>query len=101
MSAKSRFVWHDLNTKDAEGAKRFYGELFGWTFGGSENGPYLHINAGTEMIGGIRQMDANEHMPTSWIGYVGVDDVAASVAAVTKNGGKVYVPSMTLPNVGT
>jgi predicted enzyme related to lactoylglutathione lyase len=101
MSAKSRFVWHDLNTKDAEGAKRFYGELFQWTFDKSDNGPYVHIKAGSEMIGGIRQMDASEPQPTNWLGYVGVDDVAATVAAVTKHGGRVLMPTQAMPNVGT
>jgi hypothetical protein len=27
-----RFVWHDRNTKDLEGAKRFYGEVFNWSY---------------------------------------------------------------------
>jgi predicted enzyme related to lactoylglutathione lyase len=101
MNAKSRFVWHDLNTKDAAGAKRFYGELFNWKFEGKDEDPYVHIKAGAEMIGGIRQMDAKEHTPTSWLGYVGVDDVAATVATMTKNGGKVLMPTETMPNVGT
>ena len=25
---KHRFVWHDLNTKDLDGAKRFHGEVW-------------------------------------------------------------------------
>src|SRR5215470_9738123 len=69
-----RFVWHDLNTKDLDGAKRFYGEVFHWKFDGSANGPYVHITAGDQMIGGMRQMDANEPTPPSWLGYVGTDD---------------------------
>jgi uncharacterized protein len=101
MSATSRFVWHDLNTKDAEGAKRFYGELFNWKFDKSDNGPYLHIRAGEHMIGGIRQMEPHEHTPTSWLGYVGVDDVAATVERITKHGGQVFMPTQTMPNVGT
>ena len=32
MGGKARFVWHDLMAADVGGAKRFYGELFGWTF---------------------------------------------------------------------
>ena len=65
---KHRFVWHDLSTKDLEGSKRFYGEIFNWTFDASANGPYTHIKAGDEMIGGIRQMGADEPQPTSWLG---------------------------------
>ena len=98
---KHRFVWHDLNTKDIEGSKRFYGEVFSWRFDASDNGPYHHIQAGDQMIGGMRQMGADEHQPTSWLGYVVVDDVAATVAKITAASGKVYVPPQTLPNVGT
>ena len=101
MSAKSRFVWHDLNTTDVEAAQRFYGELFNWKFEKGDNGPYLHIKAGEHMIGGIRGMGPDEHAPPNWIGYVAVDDVAATVAAVQKQGGKVYMPTTTMANVGT
>jgi len=98
---KHRFVWHDLNTKHLEGAKTFYGEAFNWKFDASANGPYAHIKAGDEMIGGIRQMDANEPQPPSWLGYVAVDDVAATVASIGRAGGKVYMPTKTMENVGT
>jgi len=98
---KHRFVWHDLNTKDVEGSKKFYGEVFNWKLGASDNGPYLHITAGDEMIGGIRQMGADEPQPTSWLGYVVVDDVAATVSSVTSAGGKVYMPTTKMENVGT
>ena len=101
MTTKSRFVWHDLNTRDPEGAKRFYGELFNWTFDKSANGPYLHIQAGSEMIGGIRKMEENEHGPTHWLGYVGVEDVAKTVDTIKQSGGKVYMPTTDMPNVGT
>ena len=98
---KHRFVWHDLSTKDAQGSKSFYGEVFGWTFEGSANEPYAHIKAGDEMIGGIRAMSPGEPQPPSWLGYVVVDDVAATVASVTGAGGKVHVPATTMENVGT
>ena len=98
---KHRFVWHDLNTKDIEGSKKFYGEIFNWKFESSDNGPYLHIKAGDQMIGGVRQMDAKEPMPTNWLGYVVVDDVAATVSNITGAGGKVFVPTTKIENVGT
>jgi predicted enzyme related to lactoylglutathione lyase len=98
---KHRFVWHDLNTKDAEGAKRFYGELFNWKFEKGDKGPYLHIKAGNEMIGGVRQMEPNEKGPNAWLGYVACDDVAATVSSIGKHGGKVMMPTMTMDQVGT
>ncbi|MEO7092393.1 MAG: VOC family protein, partial [Polyangiales bacterium] len=66
---KHRVVWHDLNTKDLAASKGFYGEVFNWKFGGSDSGPYVHITAGDKMIGGMRQMSAEEQQPSSWLGY--------------------------------
>jgi predicted enzyme related to lactoylglutathione lyase len=97
---KHRFVWHDLNTKDVDGSKKFYGEVFNWKLDANDDG-YIHINAGDEMIGGMRQMGANEPQPTNWLGYVVVDDVAATVSTITNAGGKVYMPTTKMENVGT
>jgi predicted enzyme related to lactoylglutathione lyase len=98
---KHRFVWHDLNTNDVEGAKQFYGQIFGWTFESSGGSPYVHIKAGDEMIGGMRQMDVQEKSPPNWLGYIGVEDVAAAVEKITSVNGKVYMPPVTMENVGT
>jgi uncharacterized protein len=95
-----RFVWHDLNTKDLDGAKRFYSEVFNWKFEKSD-GEYAHIQAGDQMIGGMRKMSANEQQPPSWLGYVQVDDVAATVAAIEKQHGRVYVKTTVMDKVGT
>lgn len=97
---KHRFVWHDLNTKDLDASKRFYGEIFNWRFEKSDR-EYVHISAGDEMIGGMRQMGKDEPYPTNWLGYIGVDDVAATVAKITSSGGKVFMPTSTMDNVGT
>jgi predicted enzyme related to lactoylglutathione lyase len=98
---KHRFVWHDLSTKDLDGSKKFYGEIFNWKFDASANGPYSHITAGDQMIGGVRPLGANEPQPTSWLGYIVVDDVAATVKSITSAGGKVFMPATTMENVGT
>ena len=95
-----RFVWHDLNTNDVDGATRFYGEVFNWKFDHSDR-EYVHITAGDRMIGGIRKLGANEHQPPSWLGYVLVDDVNATVATVEKEHGRVYMPTTVMDKVGT
>jgi predicted enzyme related to lactoylglutathione lyase len=99
MGGKSKFVWHDFMAADVGGAKRFYGELFGWTFKPGDH-DYEHIVAGGREIGGMMKLDAKHGAPPHWIGYVGVDDVDAACAAVTGNGGKIYVPKMDIPKVG-
>lgn len=98
---KHRFVWHDLNTKDIEGSKKFYGEIFNWKFDESKTGPYSHIKVGDQLIGGMRQMGPDEPYPTNWLGYIVVDDVAATTSSIERAGGKVYMPTTTMENVGT
>src|SRR6266567_183580 len=99
MGGTSKFVWHDFMAADVGGAKRFYGELFGWTFKPGDH-DYEHIVAGGKEIGGMMKLDPKHGAPPHWVGYVSVDDIDASIAAVTKNGGKIYVPKMDIPKVG-
>jgi len=100
MGAASKFVWHDLMTTHVEDAKKFYGEIFGWKFRSDGKDPYTHVSAGDQDIGGMVLLDKGDKTPASWVGYVGVDDVDVALAAVTKNGGKVFVPKTAIPNVG-
>jgi uncharacterized protein len=100
MSDNPRFVWHDLNVEDPAAARRFYGELFGWKFSDEKPGDgYTHIEAGGQMIGGLRKKQAQE--PAHWVGYVGVSDVAATVAKAVAAGGKVHMPTTSMEGVGT
>lgn len=100
MGAKSNFVWHDLMAADVESAKKFYGELFGWTFDHGDKDPYEHISASGQAIGGIVTLKAAAGVPSHWIGYVSTDDVDATLALIGKNGGKVLVPKTSIPEVG-
>jgi predicted enzyme related to lactoylglutathione lyase len=95
-----RFVWHDLNTRDLEGAKRFYGGVFRWSLDKGDD-QYVHISAGDTMIGGMRRMSANEHQPPAWLGYVIVEDVAGTVASIQKQRGRVHMPTTVMEKVGT
>jgi predicted enzyme related to lactoylglutathione lyase len=105
MSAKSRFFWHDLMTKDVSQAKAFYGELFGWSFK-AESGPnpYTHVMSGQTGIGGLLsldQMEGGAHIPPHWLGYIAVDDVDATLKAATQHGGKVVALKEDIPEVGS
>lgn len=46
-------------------------------------------------------MGPDEKMPPNWLGYVGVDSVDDAVTAATQNGGKVFMPKMSVPGAGT
>ena len=95
------FVWYELCTNDLDGAKAFYGKLFGWTsrqFEG-EGAPEYHIQ---EMAGkgvaGI--MPLPEGMPKPfWLGYVGVDDADDAIEKAKAAGATVH-RVMDIPSVG-
>lgn len=99
MPTHGDFCWYELSTSDAEAAKKFYGELFGWEYksGDVEGATYNEIMANGKPVGGIHQMGGG---PPQWMAYVAVSDVDASAKRAGELGGKVAVPPMDIPKVG-
>src|SRR2546430_17628250 len=74
------FVHIELTTPDTGKAKSFYGALFDWKLDDVEMGPgftYTMIRVGEGTGGGIMKTPA-PGVPTAWLPYVLVDDVAAA-----------------------
>ncbi|MFT4149954.1 MAG: VOC family protein [Paracoccaceae bacterium] len=98
------FIWYELMTPDPEGAAAFYGEVVGWTTssppGGVDRGYRLWHSGGTA-IGGMLELSGTDgSMPPNWAGYVGVDDVDASAAAILSAGGRQFIAPTDIPGVG-
>jgi predicted enzyme related to lactoylglutathione lyase len=97
------FVWRELMTDDVEGARRFYGELFGWTWKSESMGPegtYWLASLGEKQVGGMMAKPRGVPMPSAWSSYVLVDDVDAATRRCTAAGGQVLKEPMDIPNVG-
>ncbi|HEY7811359.1 MAG TPA: VOC family protein [Allosphingosinicella sp.] len=99
------FIWYELLTTDADAAAAFYGEVIGWraTAAGVPGYDYRFFWAGEEGIGGhmnIPEEGAEHGMRPGWYGFIGVNDVDASVAAIESEGGTVLMPAMDIPDVG-
>ncbi len=100
------FIWYELMTPDAEGAKAFYDALVGWNI--SEGAPEFQ---GYRMIGrsdggnagGIlpltAEMQQHGARPT-WLGYIHVADVDEAAKSIEAAGGKLQMPAFDIPNVG-
>ena len=59
--AHGHFHWNELMTRDAEGAKKFYADVIGWTFDAmdmGEGGTYYIARDGETMLGGMFDMTA-------------------------------------------
>lgn len=105
MTAK--FVWYDLNTKDAAKAEAFYSELFGWKVmawkpdGAPADMPeYRMLCIGEQPFGGLMELPAEAPAPSHWMGHVEVDDVDAAMARATKLGAQFPMGAMDIPTVG-
>ena len=92
------FIWYELMTTDADGAKAFYDPVTGWDIGegAAEYGGYRMINAGGGFAGGLLpltdELQQNGARPT-WLGYVYVPDVDKSLASIDAAGGKSEMPA--------
>lgn len=95
--------WNELNTRDREGAKAFYGAVFGWTFDDVEfegAGGYTTINLGGNPVGGILDMTERgvpEQVPAHWQVYFAVEDTDAAIDQVKQAGGSVMVEPIDIP----
>lgn len=95
-------VWNELQTRDADGAKRFYGDVFGWeadTHEARTGAPYTEWKLNGTSIGGMIQMGEGfpPDLPSNWLVYFGAQDTGAAAARVSELGGNVLVPPTSLP----
>ena len=82
--------WADAMLSDVEAGKRFYGGLFGWTFGEPESERDSYTMAyldGRHTAGLFAKPDGR--MPTVWNLYLATEDAEAAVARIREAGGNV------------
>jgi len=96
-------AWNELNTRDLEGAKAFYGAVFGWDFEEmkmGENESYTTIALDGGPVGGILDMverGVPEEIPNHWLAYFATEDTDATVAQATEHGGTLMMGPIDLP----
>jgi predicted enzyme related to lactoylglutathione lyase len=95
--------WIELFTSDTDKARKFYGELFGWTAEemGPDYGNYINFQLGGRREAGLMHNDGSQGAPESWNVYLATDDVQTTLDAATSNGGQVLVPAMDVMQLGT
>lgn len=99
------FVWYELMTSDSAAARTFYGGLLGWSFAdsGQDNVDYRIFSAGDVRVGGFLQLTPpmiDHGARPAWVGYIRVDDAAATVASARDAGAKILMEGMEVPGVG-
>lgn len=87
-------AWHQLTTRDYDGAIEFYRKVFGWQMNVESDTPeFRYSNAifdGEPLLG---VMDGSafipEGEPSDWTFFLGADDVDKTLELITDNGGAV------------
>ena len=91
-----------VNCDDVERGKKFYEEVFGWKFtpwgppgffNSSDAGVMAAVQPRRELAPGLKMTG----MECSF----GVEDIDATQAAIERMGGKILMPKVTIPTVGT
>jgi uncharacterized protein len=97
-------TWNELHTRSFDGAKAFYGRVFGWDYDAMGDGTSLNYAVVKRPgdgsgVGGINDdtlMPAPE-MPDHWLVWFASADCDASAAKVGELGGSVLMPPTTTP----
>jgi predicted enzyme related to lactoylglutathione lyase len=98
--------WTDLETTDQEGAKAFYGALFGWEYEDLPAGEHAIYSMAklnrrsAAAMSGQRAADADAGIPPHWNVYVTVEDVDAAAGRVGEAGGTVLAPPFDVFDAG-
>jgi len=100
------FVWNELATSDIEAAKKFYGEVFGWSSRDMDMGGGMIYtiwqSSGADVAGGMTLTDdMKQHgVPPNWLSYLGTDDVDASTDKARELGATIHMPATDIEGVG-
>jgi predicted enzyme related to lactoylglutathione lyase len=93
--------WVDAQLPDVEAGKRFYGELFGWTFavapGDGAHEVWAYVE-GAPVAALAPKPDGR--LPTVWTVHFATPDAAALTARITAAGGQVITPPTPVGTLG-
>ncbi|MFD8724549.1 VOC family protein [Streptomyces sp. NPDC059629] len=95
--------WTDAMFSDLEGAKAFYGEVLGWTFGesSSEYGNYTQAYADGKAVAAVVPPMPGQEGQSQWCLYFASPDAAAAAERIREHGGEVLMEPMQVGEFGT
>jgi len=95
--------WVELATTDLDAAKKFYGDVLGWSdyeTGGEETGFYTTPKIDGKRVCGMMGHDASAGVPPHWGTYVSVPDAEATAKKAKDLGATVLVEPMDVMDLG-
>jgi predicted enzyme related to lactoylglutathione lyase len=100
VNMPNALVWNELQTKDVDTARSFYGTVFGWGHDQDPNG-YQMFKLGERMQAGMLKLDDSwGEIPPHWGVYFMSEDIEATTARAKELGGQIHVPPTDTGTVG-
>jgi predicted enzyme related to lactoylglutathione lyase len=97
-SDRGAFVWYDLMTPNAAGAREFYGKTVGWKTQPWQGDPaYVMFTASSGPVAGSTE---SRTTTPHWLPYIGTASVDETAEAAARLGARVQTPPTDLPNGG-
>ncbi|MFG2997585.1 VOC family protein [Streptomyces sp. NPDC048340] len=95
--------WLDAMFSDLEGAKAFYGDVLGWTFGeaSTEYGNYTQAYSDGKAVAAVVPPMPGGEAPSQWCLYFASPDAAATAEKVKAAGGELLMEPMQVGSFGT
>ncbi|MEM6453811.1 MAG: VOC family protein [Acidobacteriota bacterium] len=96
--------WLDTTVADADGLRDFYAAVVGWQVHPMSMGDYDDYTmldaSGKPAAGVCHKRGKNADLPSGWLIYITVADLAASLEACTAQGGTILNPARQLGEYG-
>ena len=95
-----KVVWADLVTDDVPAARKFYAQLFGWSF--RQTGNYsIALNEERPLCGMFqRERPKTRTAEPRWFGYISVSSIERATKNIEKAGGRVMAAPQKMPKRG-
>jgi predicted enzyme related to lactoylglutathione lyase len=102
VNAPDALTMNELDTRDPDGAARFYGAVFGWEYEPVEQDGavvYGQLKLGGRLVAGLLPMGSAfpAHMPVTWLTYFGVEDLDAAASRAQQLGGRALAGPREVP----
>ena len=101
VNEPNTFCWSELWTRNVEGAKAFYGAVFGWGSSTDDSGemPYTEFKLGDKTIAGGWAIPAEvpAQVPSNWLIYFAVADCDATVEKAKSLGATIMKEATDIP----
>ena len=102
VNGPGALTMNELDTRDFDGAARFYGEVFGWEISGIEQDGVLvygSVRLDGRLVAGVLPM--GDHIPPDvpafWVPYFGAEDLDASAETAKRLGATVLAGPIPVP----